>query len=41
MTNKKVMYMGPTLRGVARNGSVFENRTSGELVQTGRKKAHH
>lgn len=24
MTNK-VMYMGPTLRGVVRNGTVFEN----------------
>ncbi len=40
MTNKKVMYMGPTLRGVARNGSVSK-RTSGEPVQTGREKAYY
>ncbi len=38
MTNKKVMYMGLTLRGVARSGSVFENGLPANSVQTGRKK---
>lgn len=38
MTNKKVMYMGPTLRGVARNGSVFENGLPVNLSKLAEKK---
>ena len=35
---KKVMYMGPTLRGVARNGSVFENGLPANLSKLAEKK---
>ena len=38
MTNKKVMYMGPTLRGVARSGSVFENGLPANLSKLAEKK---
>ena len=38
MTKSKVMYLGPTLRGVARSGSVFENGIPASLASLAEKK---
>lgn len=35
---KKVMYMGPTLRGVVRSGSVFEGRLPKNLSRLAEKR---
>lgn len=35
---EKVMYMGPTLRGVVRNGTVFENGLPKNLLRLAEKR---
>lgn len=39
--NKKVMYLGPTIRGVVKNGAVFEGGIPKNLEKIARKEAYH